>query len=259
MKFKEDIKIRDRLRALLRKPGRDGGDQRSRGPVGGAPPIKVTSNVHVKKIRKTTGEVEETRDSHNIFVDYGRDWIAHLIALATIGPDTTFRDDRIRYMAVGIGGTSQLLSPTVIEPTHTEWDGYAQDWNGGAATAPLQVDTDPTVNALEWPVAITDPGTPIYYDDVSAPVTFPSTGVARFTTVLGINEVSFGAFTSVPLSEVGLFTQRIATQTGGLNTPPVNYVGEVTTDKAMVAYNTFDTLSKTSAFVLQFDWEIRFS
>jgi len=27
----------------------------------------------------------------------------------------------------------------------------------------------------------------------------------------------------------------------------------------MVAYNTFDTLSKTSAFVLQFDWEIRFS
>jgi hypothetical protein len=257
MNFKTDIKIIDRLKASLRRFGGGGGEKRVVGPRGGAPPIKIESNVFIKKIRKSTGKVEETRDSHNIFVDYGRDWIAHLIALETITPsEAAFREDVIRYMAVGIGGTSQLVDHTTIEGTHSEWDGYAQDWNGGAATAPTHADTDPTVDALEWPVQVTSG---IYYDDISAPATFPSTGVVRFTTVLGVNEVSFGAFASVPLSEVGLFTQRITTQTGALATPPVNYVGEVTTDKAMVAYNTFDTLSKTPSFVLQFDWELRFS
>jgi len=267
MKFKKDVKITDRLWTTIRRFGR-GGDSRiltPRGSAGGAGriigsasgPVKVESNVFIKKIRKSTGKVEETRDSHNIFVDYGRDWLAHLIALQALGsPDTTFRDDRIRYMAVGIGGQSQLLAYATIEAAHAEWDGYAGTWGGGAASAPVQTGVDPSVLGLEWPVEVTNGS---YYDDVSAPATFPSTGIVRFTGVLGINEVSFDAFTSVPLSEVGLFTQRVDTDLGGATTPPLVWPSENYAEKAMVAYNTFDTLSKTSAFVLQFDWEIRFS
>lgn len=264
MRFKEDVKITDRFRAVMKKLGGGGWGQKRivnprNGGGEGAPPIRVESNVHIKKIRESTGKVEETRDSHNIFLDYGRDWIAHLIALQTISPDSTFRDDRLRYMAVGIGGTSQLLDHTTIEATsHGDWDGYAQNWGGGAAGAPTQEDVDPTVLGLEWPVLV-DTGE--YYDDISAPVTFPvgTIGIARFTTVLGVNEVSFGTHTSVPLSEVGLFTQRVYSDLGGLSTPPVVWPGETYAEKAMVAYNTFDTLSKTNAFVLQFDWELRFS
>lgn len=264
MNFKTDIRIRDRVNMLLRRRG--GGDERRSTPRkgGGAPPVriegpKVESNVHIKKIHAKSGEVVETRDGHNIFTDYGRDWLSHLIAYSAISPsETTFRDDRIRYMAVGIGGTSQLLSYTTIEPTHAEWQGYAGNWGSvvPAPSLPGQEDTDPTVLGLEWPVQVTSGA---YYDDVYAPSSFPGVGIVRFTSVLGVNEASFGSFTSVPISEVGLFTKRVDTDLGGAPTPPLVWPAETYTEKAMVAYNTFDTLSKTPAFTLQFDWEIRLS
>lgn len=251
--FKEDIRVQDRVRLRTRRPGGGGGDSRS-GGGGGAPPIQMESNVFLKMIDPETDKVVEERESHNIFVNYGRDWIAHLTALATTGPDTFEREDRIRYMAVGIGGQSQLIDYTTL---HGTYPGYAQDWGGvGGATPPLQTDTDPTVVGLEWPVLVNNLGE--YYDDISAPATYPDTGVVRFTSVFGVGEVSFGAYTSVPLSEIGLFTQGIDTLPAGTQTPPILY-GALPVTKYMVAYNTFDTLSKTSAFVLQVDWELRFS
>lgn len=260
MNFKTDIRLRDRINMVIRRSGQEVDRRSSR--KNGAPPIKlepkVESNVHIKKIHAESGEVVETRDGHNIFTDYGRDWLSHLIAYSAISPsETTFRDDRIRYMAVGIGGTSQLLAHGTIEGTYPAWEGYARDWTGvAAATAPEQKDTDPTVLGLEWPIQITSG---VYYDDVYAPSSFPGVGIVRFTTVLGVNEASFSPYASVPISEVGLFTKRVDTALGGTTTPPVVWSAETYTEKAMVAYNTFDTLSKTSAFTLQFDWEIRLS
>ena len=249
MRVKEDVRVQERVRLQAQYPG--GGSRQVGG--GGAPPIQMESNVFLKLINPKNNDVVEERESHNIFVNYGRDWIAHLVALSSLGPDTTFRDDRLRYMAFGIGGESQLIDPAVIAATYP---GYASDWGGVAApAAPTQTDTDPTVVALEWPVLI---NATEYYDDISAPATFPDTGIVRLTSVLGTSEVSFGAFASVPLSEIGLFTQGITTQPGGLTTEPILY-GALPLTKYMVAYNTFDTLSKTSAFVLQVDWELRFS
>jgi len=94
-----------------------------------------------------------------------------------------------------------------------------------------------------------------YYDLISQPNTFPgTTGVIRFTAVLGLLEVSFGAHPSVPLSEIGLFTESVTDE----SIPPV-VSGALPAEKFMVAYNTFDTLSKTTSFILEVDWELRFS
>jgi len=246
-KFKEDIRVQEQVRLRTIRPGGGGGESRSGG--GGAPPIQVESNVFLKMIDPDSNEVVEERESHNIFLNYGRDWIAHLVGLSAIAPDATFREDRLRYMAFGIGGRSQLILPATI---FTTYPGYAGDWGGSAPVAdPVQEDTNPTVLGLEWPVLVnaTD-----YYDDISAPNTFPEIGVIRLTSVLGVGEVSFAGFTSVPLSEIGLFTSGLP----NLTDPPIVY-GALPLTKYMVAYNTFDTLSKTSAFVLQVDWELRFS
>jgi hypothetical protein len=229
----------------------------------------VGSNVSLTLREKPNGKIVEKRDSHNIFLDYGREWISELVGLDTGG--VTFRNDRIAYMAVGIGGTSQLIDSATLRGT---WAGFPDDWGytdtgdlttggyGGSGTGdPAQTDTDPAVTGLEYPVQVTSAD---YYDSILQPASFPESGTIRFTAVFGYSEVSFGSATSVPLSEIGLFTESVP----GQDIPPLDDGIEVTPPvpakpplgvRYMVAYNTFDTLSKTSAFVLQVDWELRFA
>lgn len=251
--FREDIRVSDRFSIRRRPAGGGGGDEgRGGGSGGGAPPIKVFSNVYLKAKDKG-GKVVEERDSHNIFLDYGRDWIAHLVGIDT---GSYFRTDRIAYMAFGIGGTAQMVSASTIrDPLVYNYPGYPNDWVGGVGSGnPQQTDVDPSVIGLEWPVQVTLGD---YFNLISQPNTFPGTvGVIRFTSVLGLNEVSFGAFASVPLSEIGLFTEGYPTALD-TTSPPTTAVTPA--EKFMVAYNTFDTLSKTNLFYLEVDWELRFS
>jgi hypothetical protein len=236
----ESIKVSDRVALHFNRKG-DPWSGRGHGgppmPVG-APPIKKEVNVLVTLRDEPDGKIIEARSSHNIFLNYGREWLAELVSLNTAG--ATFRTDRIRYMAYGIGGTSQLLSATTIQSLYAGWSGY---------TTPAQSDVDPTVTGLEYPVEVSSSD---YYDDVKQPATFPQAGIVRFTAIAGYNEISYsGGPTSVPLSEIGLFTEGVTDQTVAPEAaPPERY---------MVAYNTFDTLSKTASYVLQADWELRFS
>jgi len=234
--FRDTIKVGDRVALRFRRRGGGGGDPDG----GGAPPIRLIEDVNVDITLRTRphGPIVQRRRVHNIFLNYGREWLAEFTSLDTGG--VPFRDDRIRYMAFGIGGQSQLLSVATIQSLYSGWSGY---------TTPAQVDTDPTVTGLEYPVEITSGD---YYDDVSQPATFPEAGIARYTAIVGYNEISYpGGPTSVPLSEVGLFTEAVPSQsTAPTSAPPERY---------MVAYNTFDTLSKTPAYVLQVDWELRYS
>lgn len=254
-RFKDDVRVTDHYDIRLVRPG-DPTDRRS-GGGGGAPPIRLESNVFLK-LKDKAGEVVERRTSHNIFLNYGRDWLSRLIALDTGG--AFFRSDRIALMAVGIGGTRQRVASDnirgVTPGSPYNYPGFPNDWVGGSGTGdPTQTDVDPTVTGLEWPVEVLNPGTADYYDQVSRPATFPgSIGVVRFTSVFGLNEISFGSHTTVPLSEVGLFTEGVTDET----VPPV-VAGTLPAEKFMVAYNTFDTLSKTTSFVLEIDWELRFS
>jgi hypothetical protein len=216
-------------------------------------PIKVDCNVLLEAVNRR-GRVVAKREGHNIFVNYGRDWLAHLIAYNTGG--VVFRNDRIRYMAFGIGGTGQRVSSDQIRGapgSPYSYPDFPDAWGGGGGAGdPTQTQTDPTVTALEWPVLVnaTD-----YYDDVNQPATFPAaTGIVRFTTILDYNELSFGAFALVPVSEIGLFTSSIP----GLTVPPV-VAGGLPVEKFMVAYHTFGTIDKSPDVVFQVSWELRFS
>jgi len=238
--------------------------------------IKVGSNVRLRLLDEPGGKIFDQRESHNIFVDYGREWISEIIAYDTAL--TPFRGDRVRYVAVGIGGTSQTMPSATIRTAG--YAGFADDWDyvgsnlstggtGGTGTAdPVQTDQDPIVTGLEYPVQMTDQN---YYDEVKQPASFPEAGVVRFTAVLGYSDVSYGSFTTVPISEVGLFSGSATEGVQNTNYPPLDaaeqrdptgagppYYPPVGT-RFMIAYNTFSTLNKTNAFVLQIDWELRFS
>lgn len=234
--FLDRVKVSDRAALHLSNGGSD--RRRRPTPSGGAPPIRREVNVHITLRDKPHGRIVEERKTHNIFLNYGREWLSELVALDASG--ATFRTDRIRYMAFGIGGTRQLLSVSTIQSLYGGWSGY---------TTPTQTDTDPTVTGLEYPVEVTGSD---YYDDVKQPATFPEAGIVRFTSIAGYYEISYIAGpTSVPLSEIGLFTEGVTDQSVSPEAaPPERY---------MVAYNTFDTLSKTQDYVLQVDWELRFS
>lgn len=239
--------------------------------------IKIGSNVRLSLRDRIDGEVIDQRESHNIYVDYGREWISEAISYqATLTP---FRDDLIRYMAVGIGGTQQTM--TAVNIRTLGYAGFADDWDysvappaglstgglgGAGAAGATQTDSDPTVTGLEYPVQVTSTQ---YYNTIKVPATFPVAGVVRYTSVLGYNDVSFGAFTQVPISEVGLFTSSLTAGVTDTQMAPLDaaesrgpygglfYPGAGT--RYMIAYNTFPTLMKTSSFVLQIDWELRFS
>lgn len=249
--------------------------------------IKVGSNVRLRLMEEPGGKVVDQRESHNIFVNYGREWIAELVAYES--SLTPFREDRVRYMAVGIGGTSQLMTAANVRALgyngylydgggNNTWDydspftslstGSYATGNTAGVTGPVQTDQDPTVTGLEYPVQITDQN---YYDEVKAPASFPESGVVRFTGVFGYNDVSFGSATTVPLSEIGLFTGSATEGVTSTVQPPLDSAEQrdptgggppfypAVGTRYMVAYNTFSTLSKTNAFVLQVDWELRFS
>ena len=93
------------------------------------------------------------------------------------------------------------------------------------------------------------PSTPPYslgdtwLGQIQAPPTLGSKSVL-FKRVLDFAEVSYAPYTTVPLSEVMLFTAAADPQV-------YNNTG--------IAYDTFDTLSKTNAIAIETEWEIRFS
>jgi hypothetical protein len=187
------------------------------------------------------GKIVARRVGHNIWVDLGRTYLASLISYASFGPDTAEQNNRIKYMGLGIGGTRQTsLSVANSSPMSDAYPGNN-----------TQTDTDPTVTTLERPVRVSGTTTDPPYDAgdvwlgrVQAPVIHSPSTVALFRRVFTSAEVSYSTFLAVPLSEVGLFTAA-ANPTGVPN-------------NTFVAYDTFDTLTKTAAFELQVDWEIRF-
>jgi hypothetical protein len=143
-------------------------------------------------------------------------------------------------MGLGIGGTRQLALATAnAAPLVTAYPGA----NG-------QTDTDPNVQKLERPVRISGSADPypgqaldVWLGDVQAPSVHATATEVTFRRLFGQLEVSYLPFLTVPLSEVMLFTN---------NANPTVY------DNTGIAYDTFDTISKTDAFDLEVAWTVRF-
>lgn len=200
--------------------------------------IEVKQNLSL--IARERGKIVARRDGHNIWLDLGREYLAQLISLSSFNPDVPVREDRIKYMGVGIGGTRQLaLAVANAAPISPPYVG-----------ANTQTDSDPTVTTLERPVRVSGSATAYpgiagdaWIGQVQVPPDLTISTQVTFRRVFSGTEVSYGPFLSVPLSEVALFTNAAA---------PVNYLNTA------VAYDTFDTLSKTAAIDIEAVWTIRF-
>ena len=204
--------------------------------------MRLVETIEVKQNLKITlrdrGKIIARREGHNIWLNIGREYLAGLIGYESFSPLAPERTDRIRYIGLGIGGTAQLVSPipTTID---TAYPGTNN-----------QTDTDPTITGLERPIRLsggsaTYPGESgdVWVGQVQAPVTHASATDATFIRAFTGSEVNYAPFLSVPVSEIGLFTNAA---------DPAMY------DNVPVAYDTFDTLSKTSSFTLQVEWTIKF-
>lgn len=199
--------------------------------------IEVKQNLSI--VARERGKIVARREGHNIWVDLGREYLAGLIAYASFGPDIPERDDRIKYMGFGIGSTRQV-APSVannppISPPYTGTN--------------LQTDIDPTVTTLERPVRVSGsssnyPGLAgdVWIGQVQAPAVHATATETTFRRLFTQLEVSYAPFLSVPLSEIGLFTSAA---------DPENYLN------TLVAYDSFDTLSKTAAFEIEVAWTIQ--
>ncbi len=200
----------------------------------------VDVKINLRMEMRERGKLVERRDGHNIWLDLGREYLAQLIAYQSMTPLTPYRNDRIRYIGLGIGGTRQI-APTIVSqpPLSTDYPGTNN-----------QTDQDPEVTRLERPVRVTGSSTPFPYNandvwlgQVQAPPEFPASNKVTFKRTFGNLEVSYPPYQVVPLSEVGLFTSNA--------NPRVP-------NSTMVAYDTFETLAKTDAFELEIAWTIIF-
>lgn len=201
--------------------------------------IEVRSNLELTM--RERGKIVDRRIGHNIWLDIGREYLSKLISFVDYTP-TYFENNRIRYMGLGIGGTRQIALPVANTPP------LSVSYPGPNT----QTDTDPTLTDLERPVRISGGSSSppyvvsdVWLGQIAAPPTFPTGTSVKFTRLFTAVEVSYAPYVTVPLSEVMLYTS-------GAN------VNSYTNTGFGVAYDTFDTISKTNAFELQIDWTVRF-
>jgi len=209
--------------------------------------IQVKQNVYITA--RERGKIVARREGHNIFLNTGREWLAALISYASFAPDVFENVDRVRYMGFGIGGFRQLALPTAnSSPIGGVSDAYRASYSQAGANN--QTDTDPDVVQVERPVRVTG-GTNDYptntgdrwVEQIQAPPEHNPASTSTFRRLFGQQEINYSPYISVPLSEIGLFTSA-ANPEFAFNPP--------------VAYDTFDTLSKTAAFELEVIWTLSF-
>ncbi len=200
--------------------------------------IEVRSNLIITA--RERGKIVARREGHNIWLDLGREYLAQLIAFNSFGPDTPVRNDRIKYMGVGIGGTRQLALAAANSPP------ISPPYTG----TNVQTDTSAIVTTIERPIRVS--GSPsaypgiagdVWIGQIQAPPDLSGGTEVVFRRVFTQDEVSYTPYLSVPLSEVMLFTSAAN---------PENH------QNTGVAYDTFDTISKTEAVNVEFVWTIRF-
>jgi hypothetical protein len=214
------------------------GNTRRGGRWGLKETVEVKNNI--KMVMRERGKIVGRRESHNIWLNLGREYLASLIDYISFTGPTPEQDNRIAYMGVGIGGNQQsALSVANSPPLSTAYPGTN-----------AQTDTDPTVTALERPVRISGGSLPypgafsdLWLGQVQAPAVHVTATQTTFSHLFAETDVSYNPFLVVPLSEIMLFTFAA-------NPNIYNNTG--------VAYDTFPTISKTNAFSLEVDWTVLF-
>ena len=215
--------------------------------------IQYRSNLELTF--RERGKIVARRVGHNIWLTTGREYMARLIAYTSYAPLTPEEDSRVRYIGLGIGGDAQNAS-TVNDFPLGPVGAPGGIPNGYYPGTNVQNDSTLSVSGLERPVRVTGdaitpsepPGyagdpTELWMGAVVAPAAHPTATSTRFVRVFSEAEISYGPFLSVPLSEAGLFAASAD--------PALPH-------QAPLAYDTFDSISKTAAFSLEVRWTVRF-
>jgi hypothetical protein len=143
-------------------------------------------------------------------------------------------------MGFGIGGSRQSqLSQANNPPMSTHYPGTN-----------VQTDTNGAVVQLERPVRVAGtnsaPAYPVIGEtwlyQLPVPVFNTPYGVT-FTAIFGLTDISYGTYLAVPISEIGLFLS---------DANPLVHTNQ------LVAYDTFETISKTQLFNLEVNWTVSF-
>lgn len=190
--------------------------------------MKIAIDVEGKfklELRDAKGNLVDTREGNNIWTDAGREFLCEILAFKALSSATTYRDDKVSYIAVGTGAksTAQGNILSLAAPAY---------WTTGAYLAPLQ--SPPT-----FPISATS----------------TTKTAVQFVREYGLTDISQGG--SVILTEAGLFTNgdpQNNFDTATFITNPANF----SSSYAPVAYKTFEPITKTNDFTLKIIWEIRF-
>lgn len=207
--------------------------------------VEAKWNIDITLIERGKRRLWHHR-SHNIVVNTGRQFLCEIMTPATLGPGTFTRTQNtvMRYTGFGIGGARQNSAVALAAP-------YTDASPGGYPGANTAVDDDPTVAILQRPVRVS--AAPLYMQQISTPGTFDTATRTTFISVFAEADISYGAYASVPLSEIGLYSSLAdPTLPNGGGAYPGTGAG------ALFAYDTFATIHKTNIFSIQVEWEIRF-
>ncbi len=204
------------------------------------PPDAIIGLVNIELDVRERGKIVQRERTHNIVTNIGRQFLAEVIVSETTPVITRTQDTVVRYIGFGIGGSRQNSSIANSAPFSVDYPG-----------ANTQTDTDLTVTGLQRPVKVT--AAPIWMREITAPSTFPTATSVRFTSVFTETDINFGSYTSVPLSEIGLFTS--AANPALPNGASGVYPGA---GGLMIAYDTFNTIHKSGLFSIEVRWEFRF-
>lgn len=211
--------------------------------------IEVRWNLEISLEDRGKRKVWHQR-THNIVVNTGRQFLAEVITPATLGGGGSFtrtQNHVVRYIGFGIGGTRQNSSDALAAP----WtDAYSPGPGYGGDN--LQTDVDTTVTRLERPVKVTH-GPDLFMREISTPGTFDAFNETTFIATFSRTDINVWGFASMPLSEIGLYKGSAdpAYPNGG----NVAYPGDT---GHLVAYDTFDTISKTGGFQITVRWTFRY-
>lgn len=207
-------------------------------------PVEVKWNLEIDLFERGKRRRWHQR-THNIVVNTGRQMICEVITPSSLGPGTFVRtqDTVVRYMGFGIGGTRQNNPTAFATP-------YSDTFPAGYGGTNVQTDVDVTVARLERPVKVTN--APLWLKEIATPGTFPTAQSTRFIAIFDQSDINFGGFTSVPLSEIGLYKSSAdpTLPNGSAGTYPA-------AGGHLMAYDTFDSFAKTGGFSIEARWEFR--
>lgn len=162
----------------------------------------------------------------------GRNWLAESNRVLAGGGRKT--DCLPYYLAVGKGSDQQTITPP------------------GAGSQ----SEDATVTYIENPIEITSGA---YLKELDRPTAEVSDYTNRYECTLLTSDVSFGATSSAPISELALITKPANTALpGGLKSASGGPYSGTYDNGYLIAYVALPPITKTSLVALRILWELRF-